>query len=121
MIHGRERDINYTCVCIIMSKKSGFDEVGEGISNMIKIGKQFYKLINPNAIPKNHAEVMGMLARMEKEEKEYQEKKRAIRRIKELQRIKKERKTKPNPEAIYDRCKKCDELFIKDETHECYS
>lgn len=74
----------------------------------------------PDHIPKKYDDVMSMLNRLERKEKRYQEKQKAIRRIRELQRLEKERKQKPEQAAIFDRCSKCDDLYIKDQYHRCY-
>ena len=86
--------------------------------------KELINFINstfwPDHIPKKYDDVMDMLNKLERKEKHYQEKQKAIRRIKELQRLANERKLKPEQGAIFDRCSKCNDLYIKDQYHRCY-
>jgi len=89
------------------------------MTQLIQVSKWLVQKINPDRIPRNHDELIRMKNRLEKEEKLYQERVKAIKRIKHLQRLRKERNSKPDPRSIFNRCKVCDEKYLKSEGHQC--
>jgi len=84
-----------------------------------KLIKSAIDYINKGKIPRDPQKVKEMLRRLEKEEYEFQEMRKNIKKIKDLQQARKDRKTQPDTRSIFNRCRKCHDLYRKSEEHSC--